>query len=100
MTQQRVVSVLPAEVAQRWRADRGDGLMFLVLYDRPRDQPEHCVLRPQYTDRGSGQLRVSRLAMLYPNFLAAQAFVDRFFPDLVYMPRLAGDEPQIVGCWM
>lgn len=90
----------PTAVVEQWRTDAEQhGLMFVVMYCRPSDSPDHWVLRAQYSG-GAGGVVASRYALKCRDERQARTMLRVFLPDLVQISRSPDDDPAIVATWM
>lgn len=66
-----------------------------TIYDRPLDFPDRVVVR-RFEVTG-GQTRATPGVSVHETLDQARASLS---PGLFCFPRQAGDEPQIVECWL
>jgi hypothetical protein len=69
-----------------------------VIYDHPRDYPNHFVVRRQWSDRG--MVHCDRNCYLTRSLAEARAVIDRLAPGLVCFQRSSEDDPFIVESWL
>jgi len=74
------------------------GWTIYVLYKRPRDYPQHFVVRGQTVAPGQLLAQPQPVACLYDTL--NEACDEWNATGLYWMPRQQGDEPHIVGCWI
>ena len=74
-----------------------DLLTLWVVYDRPRDFPEHFVVRRQWAMR-DGTVRVALVGGLYRDLAAARADLEPM--GLCCLMRDPNDDPAIVETWI
>lgn len=83
---------------RRWYAVRDEGLLVLVLYERPLDYPGWYVVRAQ-------RVTVEKVCpvdgvALFREQAKARGWIEQCFPGLAHVARDPADEPQIVGSWL
>lgn len=71
-------------------------LCIWVIYDHPRDFPDHIVMRPQWAMR-SGEVRAARVGGLYDSVGEARADLP---PGLAHLMRHHDDDPAILETWI
>ncbi len=72
-------------------------LCIWVVYDHPRDFPEHIVVRRQFATR-SGEVIKAAVGGLYDDIDAARD--DMLDLGLGCLQRFPGDDPVIVETWI
>lgn len=77
----------------------GDGnvLRQVVLYRKPKDMPDHYVVRQWKIS--AGQLTPLQPAFGFKEESKARAFIAQEWPHLVPLGRDNDDDPVIVGVW-
>lgn len=73
------------------------GTSMLVLYERPRDYPQHFVVRAH--DVVEGRVLVRPVCALFHTLEYARSFC-RGLPYSVPMARMTGDDPRLVEVWL
>ncbi|HET8727599.1 MAG TPA: hypothetical protein VFO41_08835 [Alphaproteobacteria bacterium] len=71
-------------------------LCIWVIYDHPRDFPNHVVMRQQWAMR-SGEVRAARVGGLYDSVVEARADLPL---GLAHLMRHPDDDPAIVETWI
>jgi hypothetical protein len=84
-----------ADVDDSALTPRRDALTQYVIYDHPRDHPEHFVVRPWDIQAGGAVAREA--AGLFRDLDKARAYCAQF--GLVCIGRQDGDDPTIVETW-
>lgn len=72
-------------------------LKVYVLYERPRDHPQHYVVRVHYT-RSDGSVEASPACAIFGSLREARAHCVSL--GLALVPRAAEDDPVIVETWL
>lgn len=79
-------------------------LVIYTMYDRPRDYPDHIVIRP-FVIGGSGEVargepQIQATVILVDTVSEARDTMLKFDPGLTFLTRQPGDDPPIVGSWL
>lgn len=67
-----------------------------VIYDHPKDYPNHWAVRMQ-TPVGGGKILFDRNVFLFETLEAARAALP---PGLTHIPREEADDPKIFESWL
>lgn len=73
-------------------------LSMWVVYDHPSDHPDRVVVRESVVNASTGQVVLKPEAELFPTI--EEARVSLRARGLGCVPRMPGDEPQIVEVWL
>lgn len=70
-------------------------LVQVVVYRKPRDYPNHFVVREWLVRRDRPEPEPALEVALFETLQLAQDYVEARWPDLVCIDRMPGDDPAI-----